>query len=88
MLMSCQAKMTDVVGGRAGARRRSLSSAADDCTAHTRLEGHNRSGDDQKHMYQQQRNPISPRLAAIILGPGPVMALVPIHRARASISTI
>jgi len=29
VLMSCQAKMTDVVGGRVGARRRSSSSAAD-----------------------------------------------------------
>lgn len=49
MLMSCQAKMTDVVGGRAGAGKRSPSSAADDCTADTRLEGHNRSGDHQTH---------------------------------------
>lgn len=49
MLMSCQAKMTVVGGGRAGAGERSPSSVADDCTSDTLLEGHNRSGDDQKH---------------------------------------
>ncbi|KAG6364446.1 hypothetical protein INS49_006047 [Diaporthe citri] len=87
-LMSCQAKMTDVVGGRAGAGKRSPSSRADDCTADARLEGHNRSGDDQKHMNQHQRNPISPRLAAFIPGRGPSRPWSQYYRARALISTI
>lgn len=71
MLMSCQAKMTVVVGGRAGADTRSPSRAAGDCTADAFLKGHNGSGDFQKHMYQHPAEPISLRLAAAILGRGP-----------------